>query len=126
MPAMPIADRRPPIVVGMRQTRSAISTVAESSVPEYFAIGQSVTHTIKKMIVNPDNKMESAISFGVFWRSAPSTSAIIRSMKVEPGAAVILTLMIVGKDGGAAGHGGPVAAGLADDRRGFAGYRRTR
>ena len=35
--------------------------------------------------------MLSAISFGVFWRSAPSTSRIMRSRKVEPGAAVMRT-----------------------------------
>ena len=34
MPAMPIADSRPPIVVGIRQTSSAISTVADRVVPE--------------------------------------------------------------------------------------------
>ena len=34
MPAMPIAESRPPIVVGIRQTSSAISTVTESVVPE--------------------------------------------------------------------------------------------
>ena len=34
MPAMPIAESRPPIVVGIRQTSSAISTVTESTVPE--------------------------------------------------------------------------------------------
>ena len=93
MPAMPIAESRPPIVVGMRQTRSAIRTVAESSIPEYLAIGQSETQTIRKISVSPESRIESASSFGVFWRSAPSTSAIMRSMKVEPGAAVILTLM---------------------------------
>ena len=37
--------------------------------------------------------MLSAISFGVFCRSAPSTSAIMRSRKVEPGAAVMRTLI---------------------------------
>ena len=42
--------------------------------------------------MRPESRIESAISFGVFWRSAPSTSAIIRSRKVEPGAAVIFTL----------------------------------
>ena len=35
--------------------------------------------------------MLSAISFGVFCRSAPSTSVIMRSMKVEPCAAVMRT-----------------------------------
>ena len=37
--------------------------------------------------------MLSAISFGVFCRSAPSTSLIMRSRKVEPGAAVMRTLI---------------------------------
>ena len=46
-----------------------------------------------KMSVMPASRMLSAISFGVFCRSAPSTSAIIRSRKVEPGAAVIRTLI---------------------------------
>ena len=31
MPAMPIAERSPPIVVGMRQTRSAIRTGVEAT-----------------------------------------------------------------------------------------------
>ena len=42
--------------------------------------------------MRPESRIESAISFGVFCRSAPSTSAIMRSRKVEPGAAVIFTL----------------------------------
>ena len=33
MPAMPIAESRPPIVVGMSATSSAISTGMEMSVP---------------------------------------------------------------------------------------------
>src|SRR5665213_2639579 len=43
------------------------------------------------MIVRPASRMLSAISFGVFCRSAPSTSLIMRSRKVEPGAAVMRT-----------------------------------
>ena len=35
--------------------------------------------------------MCSAISFGVFWRAAPSTSEIILSRKVSPGFAVMRT-----------------------------------
>ena len=34
IPAMPIADRSPPIVVGMRHTRSATITVTENRMPE--------------------------------------------------------------------------------------------
>ena len=39
----------------------------------------------------PASRMLSAISLGVFWRSAPSTSEIMRSRKVEPAAAVMRT-----------------------------------
>src|ERR1700730_12624897 len=46
-----------------------------------------------KIMVRPASRMFSAISFGVFCRSAPSTSAIMRSRKVEPWAAVIFTLI---------------------------------
>jgi hypothetical protein len=44
-----------------------------------------------KMMVRPISRILSAISFGVFCRSAPSTSLIMRSMKVEPWAAVMRT-----------------------------------
>src|SRR6202167_2139196 len=44
-----------------------------------------------KMIVRPISRISSAISFGVFCRSAPSTRRIMRSMKVEPWAAVMRT-----------------------------------
>src|SRR5438445_12850 len=43
------------------------------------------------MMVSPASRILSAISFGVFCRSAPSTSLIMRSMKVEPCAAVMRT-----------------------------------
>ena len=45
------------------------------------------------MIVMPASRMLSAISLGVFCRSAPSTRAIMRSRKVEPGCAVMRTLI---------------------------------
>src|SRR5690349_3425631 len=45
------------------------------------------------MIVRPASKMLSAISFGVFCRAAPSTSAIIRSRNVSPGLEVMRTTM---------------------------------
>ena len=37
------------------------------------------------------SRMLSAISFGVFWRFAPSTMEIMRSRKVSPGSLVIRT-----------------------------------
>ena len=75
------------------------------------------------MIVMPASRMLSAISFGVFCRSAPSTSAIMRSRKVEPCAAVMRDLDPVGDHARAAGDRRAVAAALADDRRRFAGDR---
>src|SRR5712675_1929797 len=50
-----------------------------------------VTVANTKMMVSPASRMLSAISFGVFCRSAPSTRRIMRSMKVEPCSAVMRT-----------------------------------
>ncbi len=44
-------------------------------------------------MVSPASRMLRAISFGVFCRDAPSTSAIIRSMNVCPGSDVTRTLI---------------------------------
>ena len=41
-------------------------------------------HTSRKMSVMAESRIVSAISFGVFWRCAPSTIEIMRSMKVFP------------------------------------------
>ena len=68
--------------------------------------------------------MFSAISFGVFCREAPSTSAIIRSTKVSPGFGGDAHDDPVGQHPRAAGDRAAVAAGLADDRRRLAGDRR--
>ena len=65
--------------------------------------------------------MLSAISFGVFWRSAPSTRAIIRSRNVSPGFEVMRIDDVVGQHPGAAGDRRPVAARLTDHRRGLSG-----
>ena len=46
-----------------------------------------------KMMVRAAKRIVRASSLGVFWRSAPSTKAIIRSRKVCPGSAVIRTTM---------------------------------
>ena len=68
--------------------------------------------------------MLSAISFGVFCRSAPSIRPIIRSRKVEPGRGGDAHHDPVGEHLRAAGDGRAVAAGFADHRGGFAGDRR--
>ena len=56
-----------------------------------IANGCRVTTASRKMIVSAASRMFSAISFGVFCRLAPSTRAIIRSMKLSPGFWVIRT-----------------------------------
>ena len=91
MPAIPIADSSAPIVVGMRATSSEISVAALTVVSAKSANGRSAITTARKISVSPASRMPSAISFGVLRRSAPSTSAIIRSRKLWPGSWVIST-----------------------------------
>ena len=91
MPAMPIALSSAPIVVGMSATSRATSVVTEMSVLAKSAKGCSVTTTITKISVSAASRMFRAISFGVLRRSAPSTSAIMRSRKDWPGSWVIST-----------------------------------
>ncbi len=91
MPAMPMADSSPPMVVGIRHTSSEISTNAVCGAPEYTANGSSVATARRKIIVSPASSIFSAISLGVFCRDAPSTSAIMRSRNVSPGLAVMRT-----------------------------------
>ena len=52
-----------------------------------------MTTAIRKMSVRLASRMLSAISLGVFWREALSTSEIIRSRKVSPGFCVISMTM---------------------------------
>ena len=124
MPAMPMADRSPPIVVGMRQTSSAISTVADRSVPEYLAIGHKVTQTIRKMMVSPRQQdrqrqfVRRLLAFGALDQ---------RDHSIDEGRARRggdLHLDEVGEHRRSAGDRRPVAASLANDRRRFAGDRR--
>ncbi len=121
MPAMPMALSSPPMVVGIRHTSSAMSTVGEKSTPENLPKGSSVMHTSRKMIVNAESRIVSAISLGVFCRFAPSTRPIMRSRKLSPGLAEMRTLISSREHARAARDAGAVAARLADDRRALAG-----
>ena len=93
MPATPMEDSSAPMVVGIRHTNSAISTVTLTGDPAPAAAtpnsenGSSVTVTTRNTIVNATSRMVKAISLGVFWRLAPSTIEIIRSKNVSPGLA---------------------------------------
>jgi hypothetical protein len=46
-----------------------------------------------KTNVNAANRIVNAISFGVFWRDAPSTNAIILSRKLSPGWVLTITFI---------------------------------
>ncbi len=94
MPAIPMAGRRPPMVVGMRQTRSATRTGTAIVTPLYAAKGERVATTTIKRTVSPTRRISRAISFGVFCRFALSTIEIMWSRKVSPGFAVIITFIL--------------------------------
>ena len=93
MPAMPMAESRAPIVVGMRHTRRAISTGMLTGDAAYDAMGLRASTTTTNTIDRLASRMFSAISLGVRWRLAPSTSAIMRSTNVSPGFEVMRTTM---------------------------------
>ncbi len=75
----------------MRHTRRATRTTTDTDAPAKFPKGTSVTTTGMKTTVSTARRIVRAISLGVFWRFAPSTSGIMRSMKVWPRSAVIRT-----------------------------------
>ena len=89
------------MVVGIKHTRSATSTVIVMGAPFPAACtlnseyGRSVMVARRKTIVSAASEgMSSAISFGVFCPAwPPSTIAIIRSRKVSPGF-VVMRMMI--------------------------------
>ena len=91
MPAMPMAESKAPMVVGIRHTSRATSTMTFCSASAKIANGCSVTVASRKIRVSTASSVLSAISFGVFCRLAPSTRAIIRSRNVSPGRAVMRT-----------------------------------
>ncbi len=57
MPAMPMAESRPPMVVGMRQTSSETSTKTVCGALEYMAKGCSVTTASRKTMVRPESRI---------------------------------------------------------------------
>ena len=121
MPAMPMADSRPPIVVGIRQTSSAISTVTDRTVP---GIGgdRPKRHADDQ---EDDRHAREQDRQSEFVRRLLALGAFDeRDHPVEEGRARRRRdahLDPVGENRRAAGHGRAVAAGFADHRRGFTG-----
>ncbi len=79
------------MVVGMRQTSSATSTVTPAGWASAEAIGLRVSATTRNTIDSDASRMLSAISLGVRCRTAPSTRAIMRSTNVSPGREMMRT-----------------------------------
>ncbi len=117
MPAMPIADSNPPMVVGIRQTSSATMAVADSAMLEYLASGTSVTQANRNTSVSPTSRMCSAISFGRLLARGPLDQrdhAIQERLARVGGDAHHDAIR---QDLGAARDGRAIAAAFADDGR---------
>ena len=117
------------MVVGIRHTSSATSTVIVTGSPglrrvdAVDRIRQQGHRGDRKISVRPASRIASAISFGVFCRRARFDH---RDHAVEEGLARIrgdAHDQPVGEQARAAGDRAEVAARLADDRRRFAGDR---
>ena len=89
IPAIPMALSSPPMVVGIRATNRATRVTTEGTWPRKAATGGRVTTAIRNTWVSTASSTVSAISLGVLLRSAPSTRAIMRSMKPLPGSALM-------------------------------------
>ena len=121
MPAMPMAESRPPIVVGMRHTSRATSDTVSTVVPAYSPKGRMVTVAMRNSSDMPASRMARAISLGVRCRWAPSTRAIMRSRKVSPGSARDADGQAVADERRATcDRAADIGAGLLEDGRGFA------
>ncbi len=121
MPAMPIAESSPPMVVGIRQTSSETSTKTVCGEPEYMANGCRVTTASRKMMVKSG---EQNVERDLVGRLLALGAFDQRDHAIEEGFAGVrrdLDLDLVGEHARAAGNGGAIATGFADDRRGFAG-----
>ena len=68
IPATPIAESSPPIVVGIRHTSSATSTVTLTALPLQAENGQMVAVASRNTSVRAISRIVSAISFGVLRR----------------------------------------------------------
>ena len=123
MPAMPMALSRPPMVVGIRQTSSAISTGTENTVAGVDA-ERLQRHAHQQEDERQRREQNGQRDF--VRRLLPRRAFDQRNHAVEEA----VTLFhrdadddAVAEHARAAGDGAAVAAALANDRRGFAGDR---
>ena len=124
MPAMPIADSRPPIVVGMRHTSRATSTMI-------VLLGAGVDG---ERLQRDDGQQEDDRQAGEQDRQGDLVRCLLPVGALDEGDHPVEERLarlgrdahddLVGQHPGAAGDGRAVAARLADDRRRLAGDRR--
>ena len=127
MPAMPMAESRPPMVVGIRQTSSETSTATVGTAPD-----PADAHCIHgERLQRSDRQQEDQRQAGdqdiqrdLVRRLLPLRAFHQRDHAVEERFAGIrrdADLDLVGENSRAAGDGAAVAARFADHRRAFAG-----
>ena len=123
MPAMPIAESNPPIVVGIRHTSSATSTGSESdgaAVQRERIQAHAHQHEDDRQAGQQDAERDFV------GRLLALRAFDQRDHAIEEGLARVgrdAHLDPVGDDRGAAGDRAAIAAALANHRRGFAGDR---
>ena len=123
IPAIPIAESSPPMVVGIRHTSSATSTGSESdgaAVAREWIEAHAHQHEDDRQAGEQDAERD------LVGRLLALRALDQRDHAVEEGLARIggdAHLDPVGDDRGAAGDGAAIAAALANDRRRFAGDR---
>jgi len=84
MPAMPMADNRAPIVVRNQGYKERDQYHHGDGATSVGHVARNCRRREHKDDGQTDKQNIEGDSFGVFWRSAPSTSLIMRSRKVEP------------------------------------------
>ncbi len=132
MPAMPMAESSPPMVVGMRLTSRATSTVSVMGVPCPATVHAEDGERQQRDGDDQENERqrgEENVQRDLVRRLLPLGRLDEVDHPVEKRLARVgghPDNEPVGEHAGAAGHGAPVAAGLADHGGALAGDRRFR
>ena len=127
MPAMPMAESSPPMVVGIRQTSSETSTVTVGAAPAPAAFTLYSGERLQRHHGQQEDQRQPGdhdVQRDLVRRLLPLRAFHQRDHAIEKRLARIrrdLDLDPVGEHLGAAGHGAAVAARFADHRRALAG-----
>ena len=125
MPAMPIADRRPPIVVGMRQTRSATRATVSTVMPGVLAEGPQGDHGHQEDDGQPGEQdrqgdlVGRALALGALDERDHPVEERLARVRGDP----ITTMPVADQRRSAGDRAADVGARLLEDRRRLAGDR---